>query len=111
MDGTQLIKIISSVDSMVAALNSAKLAFHEKSVKLKKIEEYLIECYNTPSIKKAMDKELSHGFGTLYREIIRNIENFINDSESHKEVVHSNIREDLARYQRELALLNKETMR
>jgi hypothetical protein len=108
MDSTQLIKIASSVDTMVASIRQKNLPFQEKTAMLKSIEARLVECYNDPSIKKAINKEIIHGFEVLYKEIISAYEGHIRDHESRKELVHSDVKMDLARYQRELALLSKE---
>jgi len=108
MDSSQLIKIAVSVDSMLAAINQREIPFAEKISKLKNIETKLVECYNDPSIKKAISKELFHSLDVLYKEIIKTYDTQIKGVESRKELVHSDMKMELARYQRELALLQKE---
>ncbi len=108
MDSAQLIKIAVSADSMIASLNQKEMPLPEKIARLKSIETMLVQCYNDPSIKKAITKELFHAFDVVYKEIIRTYESRIKDLESRKELVHSDMKIDLAHYQRELALLQKE---
>ena len=67
-----------------------------------------MECYNDPSIKKAINREIFHSFEVLYKEIIGTYETHLKECESRKEMVPSDIKMELARYQRELALIIKE---
>lgn len=107
VDSFDLIKFLTSIDSIINAVNQKELTLIGKIIILKNVETSLVECRNQPEIKKTMQDEINYGFEIIYHEIIQTYITYINLKRSQNEKVNSNMKEELAQYQEKMIMLKK----